>query len=156
MQKNIHGPPLRPGDLEPNSRSIRVSFLKAPNMPPTAPPPPRRGKNQWAKSSWFFRWENGEPKKTYGDLWGPPCFFKESRFRMLLIWSLFCGESFYIMWCVLKWFDMFHFVWMYFEHVWTCFDYFSVQNVLHLSAMSWCVKNNPPDSNGNWWPNLVF
>ena len=36
--------------LEPNSRSMRVSFLKAPSMPPTAPPPPRRGKNQWAKS----------------------------------------------------------------------------------------------------------
>ena len=34
---------LRPG-------SIKVSRLNAPNMPPTAPPPPRRGKNQWAKS----------------------------------------------------------------------------------------------------------
>lgn len=30
--------------------SIKVSRLKAPNMPPTAPQPPRRGKNQWAKS----------------------------------------------------------------------------------------------------------
>ena len=57
---------------------------------------------------------------------GTPCFFKESHmwFRMLLIWSLFCRESFYIMWWVLKWFDVFHFVWMYFEHVWTCFAYF--------------------------------
>ena len=91
MKKNIHGPPLRPSDLEPNSRSIRVSFLKAPNMPPTAPLPPRRGKNQWAKSSCFFRRENGEPQKTYGDLWGHPVFFKESQtwFRMLLIWSVF-------------------------------------------------------------------
>mmetsp|Transcript_58159 Transcript_58159/g.138450 ORF Transcript_58159/g.138450 Transcript_58159/m.138450 type:complete len:217 (+) Transcript_58159:731-1381(+) len=35
---------------DPNSRSMRVSFLKAPSMPPTAPPPPRSGKNQWAKS----------------------------------------------------------------------------------------------------------
>ena len=30
---------------EENSKSINVSFLKAPNIPPTAPPPPRRGKN---------------------------------------------------------------------------------------------------------------
>ena len=37
-------------NFEPNSRSMRVSFLKAPSMPPTAPPPPRRGKNQCAKS----------------------------------------------------------------------------------------------------------
>ena len=34
---------MRPG-------SIKVSRLNAPNIPPTAPPPPRRGKNQCAKS----------------------------------------------------------------------------------------------------------
>ena len=29
----------------PRQVAMRVSFLKAPSMPPTAPPPPRRGKN---------------------------------------------------------------------------------------------------------------
>ena len=76
-QKNIHGPPLRPGDLEPNSRSIRVSFLKAPNMPPTAPPPPRRGKNQWAKS-WadFFDGKMGNLNKLMG-IYGDPLVFSK-------------------------------------------------------------------------------
>mmetsp|Transcript_3958 Transcript_3958/g.6474 ORF Transcript_3958/g.6474 Transcript_3958/m.6474 type:complete len:210 (-) Transcript_3958:22-651(-) len=34
-----------------HSRSINVSILKAPQTPPTAPPPPRIGKNQWAKAT---------------------------------------------------------------------------------------------------------
>mmetsp|Transcript_5833 Transcript_5833/g.13347 ORF Transcript_5833/g.13347 Transcript_5833/m.13347 type:complete len:253 (+) Transcript_5833:169-927(+) len=36
--------------FDPKSMSIRVSIFRAPTAPPTAPLPPRHGKNQWAKS----------------------------------------------------------------------------------------------------------
>mmetsp|Transcript_40928 Transcript_40928/g.96125 ORF Transcript_40928/g.96125 Transcript_40928/m.96125 type:complete len:217 (-) Transcript_40928:92-742(-) len=37
--------------VEDHSRSMSVSILKAPTAPPGAPPPPRIGKNQWAKET---------------------------------------------------------------------------------------------------------
>lgn len=53
---------------EENSKSINVSFLKAPNIPPTAPPPPRRGKNL---SQQIGFGQDDAPKKKWcgGGLW---------------------------------------------------------------------------------------